>query len=207
MTEIDVTWQAFKIAVQSNTNIQVYYTLIEGVYNLRAFDGVSQLICSLPNDGRTDTVDFETTLKAKCNRSIAIKTLPFADKILPNGKKIYTRIHGIQAEVQNSMDTIEFVVPYTSCKITGIEIFGAKLGDIANFKVVDTASGTYSGAPNYVLNQFGFSINLSKDTYKYISDYDADLYINMRLRIEYDALDEVLPRPIYINFILHEIKD
>lgn len=149
-------------------------------------------------------VDF---LKNMTPPNIAASNYPFASKILPNGRKIFTRIHGVVASVQNAPDNIDFVVPYPECKITGIEIVGGKLGDKANFKVLDTDAGTITGVPNYLLNQFGFNVNVAPDSYEYISKYDADLIQNLRLRVEYDATDELLPRNVYINFILHEIKD
>lgn len=154
-----------------------------------------------------DQINLNRVVADHGSPSMTAKTSPFAAKVLPNGKRIFTRIHGISGAVQNSPDTIDFTVPYTSCKITGIEITNGKIGDTANFKVVDTAQGSYSGVPNYVLNQFGFDVNISEKEYKYKSDYDADLYGGMKLRIEYDPVDEILPRTIYINFILHEIKD
>lgn len=130
---------------------------------------------------------------------------PFASKEI-DGKKLFTRIHGISASVQNAPDNIDFTVPYNNCKINGIEILAGGFGDKANFKVLDTPSGTISGVPNYLLNQFAFDVNITKDFYRFYSPYDADLIKDMTLRIEYDAKDELLPKTIYINLILHEVK-
>jgi hypothetical protein len=63
----------------------------------------------------------------------------------------------------------------------------------------------YAHTPDALLNQFGYNVNISEKFYKRESPYDADLIQNMKLRIEYDALDELLPRTIYINFLLHEV--
>lgn len=150
----------------------------------------------------SEHIDF---LKNLIPPEIASMNYPFADKKLPNGKKLFNRVHGVVVSVQNAPDNIDFVVPYTACKITGIEIINGVIGDKANFKVLDTPTGTVSGTPNAVLNQFGFNVNVAEKFYERSSKYDADLIQNMKLRIEYDAKDELLPRDIHVNFILHEV--
>lgn len=132
---------------------------------------------------------------------------PFASKILSNGSRLFRRVHGITASVQNAPDNIDFTVPYAKCKITGVQILNGKIGDKANFKVLDTAGGLISGVPNAVLNQFGFDVNIIPDEATYPSKYDADLIAGMVLRIEYDAVDELLPRTIYVNLDLHQVVD
>lgn len=208
MTPRNYEWTKFKLFVtQRNCSLQYFD---EGNnYLLWGGDGPIQAICVLfkTDPASDEQIDFETNFKSKGNKSISVRTLPFADKILPNGKKIYTRIHGIEANVQGAPYNIDFIIPYASCKITGIEIIGGKLGDKANFKVLDSETGIYTTIPHYLLNQFGFLMNVTPNSYVYKSDYDADLFQNMVLRIEYDASEEPLPRPVYINFILHEIKD
>lgn len=130
----------------------------------------------------------------------------FAAKSLSDGKKIYKRVHGVKALVQNDPVNIELVVPYDSCKITGVELIAGVHGDKVNFKVYDTPTGTISGIPNQLLNQFGFDVYVAKDLHREISNYDADLIKDMKLVVEYDAKDELLPRDVYVNFILHEVK-
>lgn len=139
--------------------------------------------------------------------SIMVGRIPFAAKIMPDGQKIYTRVHGTSAVVSGTPYNIDFVVPYAACKFTGIEIINGDLGDKANFKILDTALGTLTGTPNFLLNQFGFNVNVSGAYYKRESTYDADLVQDLVLRLEYNSINsDLLPKTIYINFIFHEIK-
>lgn len=147
-------------------------------------------------------VDF---LKNNIPTNIYSYNYPFSQKSLSDGKKIFVRTHGINASVSGAPDTIDFVIPYNNCKLTGVEIIGGIIGDNCNLKVLDTPSGTISGIPNYTLNQFGFNVNIAKDFYKRESNYDADLIKDMVIRIEYDSI-ATLPAALYINIILHEVK-
>lgn len=131
---------------------------------------------------------------------------PFAAKTLPNGKKLYTRVHGVAASVSGAPDDIIFTVPYAACKLTGIEIIGGQIGDTVNLKVLDSTTGTYTGVANYQLNQFGYDVNVAKDFYSRESAYDADLFQGMQIKVEYDSV-ATLPANVYLNFILHEVKD
>lgn len=150
-------------------------------------------------------IDF---LKNNLPKTVESTLYPFAAKVLSNGKRLYTRIHGASQSVAGAPDNIDFTIPYASCKLTGIEIFNGEKGDKVNFKVLDTSEGIISGIPNYVLNQFGFNVNIADGYYKFTSNYDADLIQNMKLRIEFDAItSDLLPKNIYVNFILHEVVD
>lgn len=129
---------------------------------------------------------------------------PFAAKQLPNGKKIYIRVEGISAVLAEGPNIVSFSIPYTQVKFNELEIIGASTGDKVNLKVLDSANGTYSGQPNYMFNQFGKNVYPSKDFYKRKSDYDADLYYGMQICVE---IETSTAKTIYINFILHELKD
>lgn len=148
-------------------------------------------------------VDF---LKNTTPPTVKSTNFPFTDKILPNGKKLFARVHGVSASVSSTPYNIDFVVPYAACKLTGIELIGGNIGDTCNFKILDTATGTISGVANYTLNQFGFNVNVGKDFYKRESSYDADLIQNMKIRIEYNSIVE-LPVNVYINYVLHQVVD
>lgn len=128
---------------------------------------------------------------------------PFAAKVLPNGKKLYGRAHGKAFTLTAGANTLDFDVPYAACKITGMEIVGGEIGDTLDFFILDDDSGTYSTIPNYMLNQFGFDVAVSKDFYKRESAYDADLYYNMCISIAYYSQTA---KTVYINYILHEVK-
>lgn len=131
--------------------------------------------------------------------------LPFCSKELPDGRKLYLRVHGISGAVSGAPDNLDFTVPYDNCKLTGIEIIGGVIGDTCNLKVLDTPTGTVSGEANKVLNQSGFDVNVAKDYYKRECVYDADLIKDMKIRVEYDSI-AALPVNVYINIILHEVK-
>ena len=150
-----------------------------------------------------DAIDY---IKGNLPSLVKSSNQPFADKVLPNGKKLYTRVHGVSASVSGTPDNIDFVIPYDNCKLTGIEILNGLVGDTCNLKVLDTPTGTISGVANYMLNQFGFDVNVNKDFYKRESAYDADLRKDMKIRIEYESI-AALPANVFVNFILHEVKD
>lgn len=133
-------------------------------------------------------------------------TSPFADKILPNGSKLFKRVHGVSQQVSNSLVNIDFSIPYANCKITGMEIISAVAGDVCNFKILDTPSGTISGVANAQLNQFGFNVNIASIFYKHESNYDADLIQDLKIRIEYLPKDTSSTRDVFINLILHEVQ-
>jgi hypothetical protein len=130
---------------------------------------------------------------------------PFADKILPNGQKLFKRVHGVQATVPaNTTQSISFTVPYLQAKINGLQVMGASLGDTANFKVYDNALGTISGVPDLMLNQFGFNVCLTKDFHVEESQYDADVIQGMKLELEFTN-STASSVTIGTNFIIHEV--
>ncbi len=134
------------------------------------------------------------------------KSTPFANKILPSGKRVFKRVHGVKATVEDAQKNIELIIPYDFCKITGIELIAGNYGDKVNFKVYDTPTGTISTIPNYMLNQFGFDVYLAQDRHKEESNYDADLIKDMKLVVEYIPVNTGSPREVYVNFMLHELK-
>lgn len=147
-------------------------------------------------------------LKGSLAKNVMSTSEPFASKILINGKRIFRRVRGTSATVNNAAQNIDFVVPYAMCKITGLEILGAILGDTATFQVLDDQYGTISGTPYMVLNTFGENVNLRPDAASYPSKYDADLIGGLILRVVYDCKDQILDpaRKVYINYDLHEVK-
>lgn len=131
---------------------------------------------------------------------------PFADKILPNGKKLYRRKHGKRQSIPgNGSGKIQFVVPYAVAKIDEVEIVNCSATDTCHLKVLDNDAGTFSTVPNYLLNQFGFDVNLSDIYYTDTSNYDAELYQSMVVEIEYFN-NEAEAKDIGVNFVLHEVK-
>ena len=129
---------------------------------------------------------------------------PFAAKQLSNGKKLFSRVHGESYSVTAGSNILDYSIPYPQVKFNELEIIGAELGDIATLRIKDDSTGTYSTVPNYTLNTFGVDVNCAKDYYDRSSNYDADLYYGMRIYIEFES---VSAKTVYINYILHELKD
>lgn len=171
--------------------------------------GNEEAIVSTSNDSSghlsiNDGIDF---LKGDLTLQVEAQTYPFGSKILQDGSRLFRRVRGVSASINNAATNIDFVVPFAKCKITGLQILAAKLGDKAKFQVLDTSTGTISGVPNLVLNTFGQDVYVAPDQADYPSKYDADLIQGMTLRIVFDAVDQILdpPRTIYVNFDLHEV--
>lgn len=131
------------------------------------------------------------------------KSPVFGEKTI-NGKKLYVRDHGASFALSaGTNDTLNFNIPYDEVKFNGIEIIGGEIGDKVDLKVWDTPTGTISTIANYVLNQFGYSVNVAKDYYHRESKYDADLIKDMKIEIEYNS---VSAKTVYVNYLLHELK-
>lgn len=145
--------------------------------------------------------DDETTPSLINN--IIPNSLPFSAKQLPDGKKIFSRVHGETHSVSTGDNTLNFSIPYPQVKFNEIEIIAAEPGDTADLKILDDSQGTYTSAPNYQLNQFGYSVKIAPDYYRRASSYGADLYYGMVISIEYNSISD---KDIYINYILHEVK-
>jgi len=153
-------------------------------------------------------IEFDSNFLQLILNKVSVQTIsPFVSKKLPDGKKLYRRKHGKISTVSgNEEKVIDFVVPYPAVKINKVEIINAGMLDIVDFKILDTDTGGYSGVPNYVLNQFGFDVVISDWFYFDESDYDADLYLGMVIRVIYKNKTNDI-KNIGINYTLHEVKD
>ena len=193
-------WPAFKNFVSSR-NLSIQWLDLIDFYYLKALDGNFSIECMLTQDGGEDVVDFETNFKSKGNMPVGSPS-PFASKTLGT-KRLFKRINGISQEVLIGTNEIIFSIPYNWVKITGLEVINGEALDSVSLYVLDTPGGTYSTIPNYNLNQFGVNVNVSKDYYSYKSEFDADLYKDMQIKIVYTSLSEKI---IGINLILNEVK-
>jgi hypothetical protein len=202
---MELNYTDFMAAIASDV-LQTKYLELPTKYYLYAQDSNFVLTCTLYKDSDEST-DFEANHKSGFNLEIkdqvAVSTQPaFAGKTV-GSQRLFKRVHGISQAVSLGSNSIEFVVPYVTCKITGVELIGADLGDTVNFKVLDTPTGTISGYPNVQLNQFGFNVNLRPEYHSESSTYDADLIQDLKLVVEYTS---VAAKDVRINFILHEVK-
>lgn len=139
-------------------------------------------------------------------QSVVVQSIPapapFAAKTIGT-KKLYKRVTGIQASVIAGITDVLFTIPYSWAKITGIEIVGGAILDKISLFVLDSAAGNYTGSANATLNQFGFNVNVNKDYYINTSEFDADLYLNMQIKVSYNT---PVAKTIGLNFILNEVK-
>lgn len=127
---------------------------------------------------------------------------PFAAKTF-GIYKFFKRIHGMTQAVTTGENTVLYTITYPWAKITGVEIVGSDIGDKACLSVLDSDAGLISGTPNLLLNQFGFTVNMPKDSYRYESKFDADLYQGLKIKITYNSISN---KTIGINIILDEVK-
>jgi len=198
-----LTWADFK-SIVNQRKLQTYFVETENFYFINATFNQTYFECNLKkylSEPSQDQLDFEATLKLTANKPIS-DINAFASKKFGE-KSLFKRLHGVQQSVVIGANIIDFEVPYNWAKITGLEVFESSACDKVNLSVHDTAAGTYSGTPNFKLNQFGFDLNVAKDMYKYESAFDADLYMGMIIRLEYTAK---AAKEICVNFDLTEVK-
>lgn len=141
--------------------------------------------------------------------------LPFAQKVLEDGQSLYRRKHGFSGECAANSDTVlELQVPYAHCKIDEVEIVGSDAGDLVDLQVLDSDTGAIQAMmgvpaegiePKKMLNQFGFDVFLPDLFYSDSSNYDADLYYGMFVKIIFKNKTSS-PKTIGINAVLHEVK-
>ena len=158
-------------------------------------------------DGFTSYVDIYKCLFGK---KITVEEMPqnypFDKKTLADGSKIFRRKLGYTLNcAPNAESSIEIVIPYTYCKINEMEIINCKAMDEASLLVLDKELNPFYGYSKAILNQFGFDVRLPNDFYVDKSNYDADLYKDMIIKIIYTNKSSE-QRQIGINIILHEVK-
>lgn len=70
---------------------------------------------------------------------------------------------------------------------------------------MDDSLGSYSGIPDKVLNQYGFSVNLKEDYHELYSEYPGTVYQNMVMRVKYKNNSDVATK-IHVNLKINELK-
>lgn len=203
------TWAEFKaLAATKRLLMQYYsktYSVTDSRYEVFLIEPgiVWQYSIVTPS---TEATDFETNYQPTANQAIPQVNSPFAAKVIGN-QKLYQRVHGFSVAFNgtDATETGTFTVPYPTCKITGVEVVNPLEGDACDFKVHDTPTGTISTIPDYMLNQFGFSVHFPQGLYRHTSTYDADLIQNMQIKVTYTQA-AAAARTVYFNVILHELK-
>lgn len=209
---ITVNWTAFKAIITGGSLLYKYYSA-GGIYYLTARDGSVYYVCQIAQSGTPsdEQVDFETNYMAGASKDISsivnvTSQPPFGAKtIVVNGvtKKLYARFTGNQYSVTTGSNVLSYVATYPWSKIIGIEVVNCEALDTADLKVFDTATGTYSGVPNALLNQFSYSLNLSKDFYQRMAQFDADLFVGMIIQVTYVSSSN---KTVGINLLMNEVK-
>ena len=205
MEAIVVKWSEIK-QFTNTYSISMQYFDRDKYYDIYSYNGTLLLKCILFKnfEDTTDLTDFETNYKPIGNKSMPLQFQPFSSKTLANGKSLYKRFAGISQVLTAGSNTFTWQQSsYPWAKFLGIEVIGAELGDTCDLYVLDTPSGTYSGVPNYPLNQFAFSANVAPSYYRHISEYDADIRQNLQIKFVYNS---VSAKTLYINFDMNEVK-
>lgn len=137
-------------------------------------------------------------------QKVEVTSIPAMASKTVGTKKLFKRVNGIQSDVVVGNNEIFFVCPYPWAKFLGIEFFWAAEGTFVSLEVFDTPEGLISGVPNYKLNQFGFNANIASGFYSHKSEFDADIFEGMVIKITYNSN---VSKRIGINFIMNEMKD
>lgn len=209
---MELNWTDFKAFVVSR-GLSIQWVMAGDNYFLKAFDNIFSFECLVPKDSAasSETLDFETNFKALGNvkplQTVSVQSAPpFGAKtqvIAGVVKKFFARNTGLQQDLIAGSNEIVYTISYPWVKIIGIEVISSEALDTAELRVYDNALGTYSTVPNAMLNQFGYTLNMTKDFYSRTSPFDADLYAGMVLKITYVS---VSAKRIGMNIILNEVK-
>jgi hypothetical protein len=197
---IEITWAEFKTFLSASSASFIYAQEPGNAYSVyTSYQGL--VLKVYLRDNSSDKTDFENNYQSIANKRLK-ETSPFGAKEI-DGKKLYKRVHGVSETLTTGSNDVIFTVPYAWVKINGLEIIGGEIGDAVSLYILDSTTGTYTTIPNYQLNQFGYAVNVGKDYYKHKSEFDADLYINMQIKVTYDSISA---KDVGINFILNELK-
>jgi hypothetical protein len=200
---MQVTWNELKNFASRNVSQIQYIELGDGYQVFVAHSGV--LVECKIETGSSECTDFETNYKNASNSTIIPYRFPFSAKRFGQ-YGLFKRLTGIVATLEASTTTtVDFVVPYNNCKIDGVDLLWFPEGVTANFKVLDTPTGSISTVPNYMLNQFAIGCVVAKDFHQEKAQYDADLIKDLKLRFEFINSTSTT-KTIGINLHLHEVK-
>lgn len=209
---IILNWTSFSGFVTARGVPLQWLDVGDGNYYLYAFEGPFSISCIIPQSSpaSSDQSDFETNYKTAGNKPIiqnaSIQTQPpYGSKtIMVNGvtHSLFSRITGQQYSLVAGVNTITYTATYAWSKLIGVEAVNCEALDTVDFQVYDNSAGSYSGVPNKLLNQFSFALNLPKDYYIRMSQFDADIYPGMVISMTYTSRSA---KTVGINFLLDQV--
>lgn len=211
-------WLSFKtVADNLDSSIQIVKES-SNHYELAIYNGPHTFECHLLKDDGADQIDFETNYLPNANKALESRASDgkivmhqdaFADNILPDGKVLYLKIHGMKAVVPAATLDIDgvtiiptehefkFTIPYTEVYLQGAEIF------------VDILAQTDMGVKHPVygmVEQYGYNVCMGKIIYKREARYAARIPMGMEVSAVCKNV-ELTDQEMGVNFILHEIRD
>lgn len=182
--------------------------LPSGQYLVRVCEENEEYFSGYVKYTREDLRELDLTQASKHIETIETHNLneAFASKHLSDGRSLFRRKHGVRKTIgSGKTESVILIVPYKVCKIDEVEVINCSAGDTCNLKVLDSIAGDYTGISSYLLNQFGFDVNLSDLYYTDTSNYDATLNIGMQVNVEITNNTEASIE-YGVNFVLHEVK-
>ena len=105
--------------------------------------------------------------------------------------------------IKNTSTNIDYTITGTR-DFSGIEMINGAIGDNIMMRILDDASGTYSGYPNATLNQYGTNWFVRENFVKNLP-YPARVYTGMIVRFVYTNANVSTDRTIYFNLDLHKV--
>lgn len=215
-----MNWLNFKSQV-SALSLIIKMVDAQDCYLLSAYDGPHEMNCRIKKANPTpfsgdgialpaetpssDQLDFETNFKNNANLKIGnevTKVPAFASKNFGT-KSLFKRVVGKRYDVSIGDNTLLYTETFTWVKFMALEIINGEVGDTVSLYVLDTATGTFSTVPNYPLNQFGFEANIAAGFYEHKSEFDADIYAGLQIKIVYHSISA---KAIGVNYVMNEVK-
>lgn len=126
-----------------------------------------------------------------------IQLNPLASNVLPDGKMMFTKVHGVKESfAPGQTKTLQLTVPYAECFFTGAEVvFDVK--STANMEVKHPIDGT--------LEKYGYNVNEGLVQYTRESKYGAKLFAGLILDCELTNTSSETVE-IGVNFLLIDLR-
>lgn len=206
MEFLTVSWKAIKqFATERLLSIQ--YVEDGNNYHLIVFDKYFSLKTTLSKLVNIEEVtDFESNYKvtgnSKLEQPLTIGSIPPSAAKTIGNKKLFKRVKGLQMVTVPGLNNLIWTVDMNWAKLIGIEFINAQAGDKCSLVILDRIVNPIYGIPNQQLNQFGFDVNIAKDLYIHRSEFDADLYLDLQIKLIYTSTNN---NTVGVNFIMNEV--